>query len=446
MTAVSQYPWARHGQSGEGEGPARGWQDTRRSAASPAGWQDSRSGQPRSAAPSQTWGGHQAPQHSSFGQGFAPQPSAWAPPAPAPRQPAYQQPPYQPQRPAPQQWPPRPYPGAPYPPGGYPQAAWPTAPGRPVRRRRSSVTVLVWVVVVGLALVGGVGALGALGESGSTGGGTAYKNETYQVPPPDSNPPDIPMPEYQSELTSWTRDNKVYQVSVARPVRCELPDLDYGASSDAQVEKHLNELTACLMRVWGPALEQAGYTAVRPTVTVYTGHPSTACGKAPSENAFYCAGDQQIYFSHDLPDAVPADLRGKRLVVEAIMAHEFGHAIQARTGILAANSIAKQQFHKAGKDAEELVAGRRSETQADCLSGQFTNAVGQSLKVSSSDQANLRSLFRSFGDDVGSGGKIDPGEGNHGSGESRQSWYSKGLASVAISTCNTFSAPDSQVR
>lgn len=398
MAAVSQNPWAR----------------------------------PRAAAPSQAWGERRAPQRSSFGPGFGAQGSAWAPPS----QDQYPSAPYQPQRSAAQQRPAPPHPSRP--PAPY--------PARPARRRRSSVTVLVWVIVIGLVLVGGVGALGALGESESTGGGTAYKNETYQVPPPDSNPPDIPVPEYQSELTSWTRDNEIYRVSVAKPVRCQLPDIDYGASSDAQVEKHLNDLTACLMRVWGPALEQAGYTPVRPTVTVYTGNPSTACGKAPSENAFYCAGDQQIYFSHDLPDAIPTDLRGRRLVVEAIMAHEFGHAVQARTGILAANAIARQQFHKSGQSADELVVGRRSETQADCLSGEFTDAVAQALKVSASDKADLKALFHAFGDDVGSGGKIAPGQGNHGSGASRQSWYSKGLASVAISTCNTFIAPASAVR
>lgn len=493
MTAVSQNPWAPRGQDGDETRPRRGWEDSRRHQEPAGGWHDSRTGQARGATGggrggSSTWGGRQAPAHSSFGagpqqpyqppaglQGRYGQPSyqgryAQPPQAPGysrPQAPGYsrpQAPGYPPQAPRYPQMPPHPQtpgysrPQAPvYPPQAppysqypqYPQWAPPGRPGAfppPVRKRRSSVSVLVWVIVAGLVLVGSVGLLGALGDSTSTGGGTAYKNETYQVPPPDSNPPEIPVPQYRSELTSWTRSNKIYSVSVAKPVRCELPDTDYASSSDSEVKSHLNQLTACLMRVWGPALEQAGYTAVRPTVTVYTGNPSTACGKAPSHNAFYCSGDQQIYFSHDLPETIPPDLRSKRHVVEAIMAHEFGHAVQARTGILAANAIAKQEFHKAGQDSDELDAGRRSETQADCLSGQFTNSVAQSLKLTSGDENSVKSLFYQFGDDIGSNGKIAPGEGNHGSGDSRRSWYTKGLGSTAISTCNTFTAPDSAVR
>ncbi|AXE39632.1 hypothetical protein JS278_02494 [Acidipropionibacterium virtanenii] len=390
---------------------------------------------------------YQPPQQAGFqdGYGASAYQGRYAQPARPPQSPRYPQPqaPRYPQAPQ--------YPqGAGYSrPPQYPQWPQPGQPGpfpQPVRKRRSSVSVLIWVIVAGLVLVGSVGLLGALGESTSTGGGTAYKNETYQVPPPDSNPPEIPVPEYRSELTSWTRQNKIYSVSVAKPVRCELPDIDYGASSDSDVESHLNELTACLMRVWGPALQQAGFTAVRPTVTVYTGNPSTACGKAPSHNAFYCSGDQQIYFSHDLPESIPPDLRSERHVVEAIMAHEFGHAIQARTGILAANAIAKQEFHKAGQDSDELDAGRRSETQADCLSAQFTSAVARSLKLTAADENHVKTLFYDFGDDIGSNGKISPGEGNHGSGSSRRAWYTKGLGSTAISACNTFTAPDSEVQ
>lgn len=498
LTAVSQNPWAPHGSDSEETRPRRGWDDSRRHQEAPGGWRDSRTGQARGAAGaagggrggSSTWGGRQAPAHSSFGayqrspyqrpqhseerapqgygqpqQGYGQQayqgryaqppqapgyPRPQAPGYPQSQAPGYAQPGYpQGSRYAAPQYPQAPgYPQAPQRPQ-YPQWAPPGQPGvfpQPVRKRRSSVSVLVWVIVAGLVLVGGVGVLGALGESTSTGGGTAYKNETYQVPPPDSNPPEIPVPEYRSELTTWTRSNKIYSVNVARPVRCQLPDINYASTSDSQVEDHLNQLTGCLMRVWGPALEEAGYTAVRPTVTVYTGNPSTACGKAPSHNAFYCSGDQQIYFSHDLPETIPPDLRSKRQVVEAIMAHEFGHAIQARTGILAANAIAKQEFHKAGQDSDELDAGRRSETQADCLSAQFTNSVAQSLKLTSADENYLKTLFYDFGDDIGSDGKIAPGEGNHGSGDSRRSWYTKGLGSTAISTCNTFTAPDSSVQ
>ena len=95
-----------------------------------------------------------------------------------------------------------------------------------------------------------------------------------------------------------------------------------------------DELTACLMRVWAPTLQEAGYEAVRPTVTVYSTPISTPCGDMPMENAAYCMVDQQIYYASDLTDIIPKDLSNVPHTADAVMAHEFGHAIQARTGIL----------------------------------------------------------------------------------------------------------------
>ena len=61
------------------------------------------------------------------------------------------------------------------------------------------------------------------------------------------------------------------------------------------------------------------------------------------------------------------------------MAHEFGHALQGRTGILISAHALGQE---SGGQGTELQYMRRLETQADCFSGMFVRAVSRSLGCS----------------------------------------------------------------
>ncbi len=267
-----------------------------------------------------------------------------------------------------------------------------------------------------------------------------YQNEEYQPPPPDLNPPALPQPETYEEATTWLEQNPFYEQSVPSPVRCELPDINMSNASDAKLEEHLNNLMECLMRVWSSPVEAAGYQMPRPSVTVYGGEITTACGKAKSHNAFYCGADQQVYYANDLPDVIPPELQGARFVVESVVAHEFAHAIQGRTGLLI-SAMAWQQ--KLGKD-DGKVYSRRLETQADCLAGEFLFSISASKAMTQDDLDNLSLLFYNIGDDVLTGKPNYDGE--HGLGKNRKFWAQMGLASKQVSACNTFVAPENQVR
>ncbi|GAB2483364.1 hypothetical protein GCM10027030_16940 [Luteococcus sediminum] len=267
-----------------------------------------------------------------------------------------------------------------------------------------------------------------------------YQNDDYQVPPVAQNPPGLPQPETYEEASQLLQANPLYSTSVPRPVRCEMADIDIERASRRELSAHLNEMMGCLMRVWEGPLDQAGFTAVRPSVTVYSSSVTTKCGKLPRRNAVYCGADQQVYFATDLPQVVPARLRDSRFITEAVVAHEFGHAVQARSAVLASELAWEERSSK----SVGLEYSRRLEVQADCFAGQFLGSVQQSTRMTDQELDNVGRLFYSIGDDVLTGRRGY--EGNHGSGQSRLEWTRKGLESTSVGACNSFAAPSSQVR
>lgn len=267
-----------------------------------------------------------------------------------------------------------------------------------------------------------------------------YQNEEYRVPPIELNPPPLPMPETYGQASDWLINNPIYNSSISAPVRCDATPIDLQSASKRALQTHFNELTGCLMRVFAPALDDAGFIAVRPSVTIYSSPVQTRCGTMPRQNATYCAGDQQIYYAADLPAIVPAQLRRADYVVESVIAHEFGHAIQARTGVL----VSEAAWEQNSAEPEANAFSRRLEVQADCFAGQFIHSVGPSVGVDADGVQQLSLLFHSIGDDQLTG---DPNiEGNHGLGESRRVWFLDGSNSTAMGTCNSFTATEDRVR
>ncbi|HOC13346.1 MAG TPA: neutral zinc metallopeptidase [Propionicimonas sp.] len=269
---------------------------------------------------------------------------------------------------------------------------------------------------------------------------TQEPGNAVEAPAPDFNPSDIPQPDTYSQATKWLTANAVYAESVANPTDCAVPELNMRTASVSQLTAHLNDLTACLWKVWSPPLTSAGFELPRPPVTVYTEPITTGCGSLDDVNAVYCAADQRIYYAKPLYKIFPADQQQARFVVETVLAHEFGHTIQARTGLLISSMAWEQKSSK----AEAKVYSRRLEVQADCLSGMFSSAVATSSGLSDAELANLAKVMYNLGDDVLSG-KANY-DGDHGLGRSRQAWLATGLANTAVGKCNTFVAPASAVR
>lgn len=320
----------------------------------------------------------------------------------------------------------------------------------PQRRRGGGAvrTVVMAVIVIGALFFLAHTVMSMLGtgqgttttQTGTTGT-SPYANEGYTPPSADLNPPDLPMPDTYSQATTWLEDNPVYAQSIPKPTDCsKVDDIDASTASAGQLTTHLNNLMACLMRVWDPPVTASGDVLPRPSVTVYTRPIQSACGTIDSVNAMYCAADQQVYYARALASALPADLQGVRFVTELVVAHEFGHAVQGRTGIL----YSEKAWESKSTNAKALNYSRRLEMQADCLAGMFVNSIAMSKNFTDADLQTLMKVVFNLGDDVLSG---DPNYvGGHGSGAGRQSWFTTGYNTVDIGQCNTFTVPDSEVK
>lgn len=277
-------------------------------------------------------------------------------------------------------------------------------------------------------------------ESTGTPGSDPTYHEVSSVPAPDYNPPAIPQPKTYEQATAWMQKNAIYREDVPVPTNCVVPAINSANASTAELEKHLNQLTACLWGVWDPPMTSAGFVLPRPPATVYSSEITTPCGKTESGNAFYCAVDQHIYYASDLPDILPKSIRNKPFVTDAVMAHEFGHAIQARTGIL----VSEKAWEQKGSEADGRVYSRRTEVQADCFAGLWVNAIAKASGVTASDETNLKYLFFTIGDDQLTG-KANY-DGDHGLGKNRQTWFTVGLDTSQIGKCNTYAASANAVR
>ena len=328
------------------------------------------------------------------------------------------------------------------------------APYRPLRRRHPFRTLLLAAIMVFVAggflstLASFLSDVGAQTEDGPWTAPDGYPSAPVStdpqtgVPAPDRDPSDLPVPATYSEATMWLEDNAVYDQSVAVPTDCAVPQVNPQTASTSALQKHLNELTACLWQVWDPPVTQAGFVLPRPPVTVYTSPITTGCGKVDEVNADYCAGDQRIYYAKQLYEILPDSLRSKPFMADTIIAHEFGHTVQARTGILVSESAWEQKSGTPKSKQTEF--SRRTEMQADCLAGMFVASVAQANGLTAADRRDLGTLIYSFGDDAMTG---QSGVAyDHGSGAARQQWFTAGQKSPAIDACNTFTAPSSAVR
>lgn len=293
-----------------------------------------------------------------------------------------------------------------------------------------------------LALIGiSVLAIGGLVLAGLLSGpsGVAYQNDDYQVPPPDKNPPPLPLPKTYEEAAAFVAKNPFYSQTAPLPVRCNSQPIDVGSADDAMLKAHFEGLMECLVRVWQPPVTTAGFIIVRPTVTIYGPEITTKCGTS-GVNAFYCAADQQVYFSNQLAEHVEI-VKQEKWAADVVMAHEFGHALQARTGILVS---AHALGANSNDEATELEYSRRIETQADCFSGMFVRAVSLSLGVQQGDLDGILQTYVAVGDDTLTG-KPDV-VGNHGHAKSRKYWGTTGLSTSDVGKCNTFVANSELVR
>lgn len=258
---------------------------------------------------------------------------------------------------------------------------------------------------------------------------------TPQPEPSGYDPPPLPAPQTWEEAEQWLRANPLYDHDVA-PVDCAIARLDDPVAPALDVlDAHLNNTMDCLMGVWLDPMTSAGFILLQPPVRSYDQPIITACGESPPMDfaaAFYCPGDQRIYYAVNRDWPLFSEIS---LQVDSTLAHEFGHLLQGRTGIINAGWA----FQNAAETQDEaLEYNRRMELQADCLGGMATNALSEASRITEAERDMLKQDNYRRGDREGR-------PRTHGSPDSGLRWITTGLDSAAIGACNTFTASSEDV-
>ena len=189
---------------------------------------------------------------------------------------------------------------------------------------------------------------------------------------------------------------------------------------------------------WNTVFQKSGKRYVEPTLVLFDGRVSSACGMASAAvGPFYCPQDSKVYldlaFFRELAQRfhAPGDF-AKAYVV----AHEVGHHVQNLLGISDKVSAAQQRAHS---QEEANAYSVKLELQADCLAGVYGHFTQQVLDPGDVE-AGLRAAA-SIGDDMiqkQAQGYVAPESFTHGSSEMRVKWLKRGLDVGDPSACDTF--------
>ncbi len=164
----------------------------------------------------------------------------------------------------------------------------------------------------------------------------------------------------------------------------------------------------------------------------------SGCGAAQSQTGpFYCPADEKVYIDLGFWDELRRIGGSTADFAQAyVLAHELGHHVQNILGI--EQQMRQLQSRNPGAQNQLSVM---LELQADCFAGVWAHTAAQRGIINQSDVNDGLSAAAAVGDDhlqKMSRGTVSPETFTHGSSAQRQSWFTRGLQSGEVNSCNTF--------
>ncbi|MES2017084.1 MAG: neutral zinc metallopeptidase [Pseudomonadota bacterium] len=214
-----------------------------------------------------------------------------------------------------------------------------------------------------------------------------------------------------------------------------------GAATDRQT-RFVKTVLADTEDVWGKLFSERGASYAKPTLVVYTGETSTACGRGQSASGpFYCPADQDVYIDLDFYTLMQQRFGVSGEFAQAyVIAHEIGHHVQQQMGI----SGKVERARRSGSERQSNALSVRLELQADCFAGIWAYHGNQARGIL--EQGDVEAALKAataIGDDAlqrQSQGRVVPDSFTHGTSAQRARWFSKGLESGQVDQCDTFQA------
>jgi uncharacterized protein len=225
------------------------------------------------------------------------------------------------------------------------------------------------------------------------------------------------------------------RVSCKIKVRSPKPPL-----RDANLAAYGKKLVGCLVKAFDKPLAARGIDLTTPKVKTYSKTIKTPCGKFGQRDspAYYCSATHTIYLPQSGDDSDEA-YTFARLGYVGLVAHEFGHHMQAASGML--REYGQRSFVAKNRSNRYLLS-RRMELQAQCFEGIFLAATTRSIGLSSYDRYQLR-VWHSFTGDEDPPKARKP---DHGSSAAQIRWLNRGLDSADFGRCNTWKASKKSVK
>jgi predicted metalloprotease len=164
----------------------------------------------------------------------------------------------------------------------------------------------------------------------------------------------------------------------------------------------------------------------------------SGCGTAREAiGPFYCPADEKVYLDLSFFDELRSRFGAPGEFAQAyVIAHELGHHVQKILGI----ESQVRRLQQSRPDAANPLSVRL-ELQADCFAGVWAHSTAQRKLINQSDVQSGLGAAAAVGDDrlqKMATGRVSPESFTHGSSKQRTSWFTRGLQSGDISSCNTF--------
>jgi hypothetical protein len=230
------------------------------------------------------------------------------------------------------------------------------------------------------------------------------------------------------------------------PAQTDTTRTNQAGASD-QMKELVSRVLGSTEVQWTELFAQANARYQKPTLVMFSQATASACGYAQSAmGPFYCPNDRQVYLDTSFFD----DMRRRFGACDSekacqfsqayVIAHEIGHHVQNLLGILP--KLQEMQRGMDRGDANRLQV--MAELQADCFAGVWANRSQQRWKfIEPGDVESALQTASAIGDDRlqrRSQGYVVPDAFTHGSSQQRVRWFTTGLKSGEVASCDTFSA------
>ncbi len=214
-----------------------------------------------------------------------------------------------------------------------------------------------------------------------------------------------------------------------------------GATSSTDNATFITCVTNNVQLFWRDLFTEAGEVYEPANLVLFSGSTQSGCGPASADTGpFYCPPDGKVYIDLDFFGELESRFgaKGGDFAQAYVVAHEYGHHLQAVLGI---EQQMRQLQQKYPSKANEYSV--RLELQADCFAGVWGNHAYAAGKVASSEIDQALDAAAAVGDDriqKAATGRVNPESFTHGTSAQRKKWFKIGFDTGDTDKCDTFNS------